>query len=288
MIKYSIIICTYNRIEYISETVSSIYISLKDRADYELLIIDNNSNDGTGEVLSKLKKNNNLRCFCEIKQGLSHARNRGIVESKGEVLIFLDDDIEVPTNYFSICDKVFENPDISISGGKVLPYNVEIPHWLPKKYYFLVSVYDMGDKPKYVQYLMGGNFAIRHQVAAEIGLYNTVLGRNGKILSGGEEIDYQNRAAKLGYKMYYHPLQLISHKINQKLNTDYVLNYAYELGKSEKIIDNSTSQIRVVKKLFKSNLAILFHYFFVHIIKIERAKVYLQIINCYGKGYIKA
>ncbi len=64
---------------------------------------------------------------------------------------------------------------------------------------------------------MGGNFAIRKEIALKVGLYNVELGRNGKILLGGEEIDYQNRASAKGYKIYYHPKQNILHKINEKL-----------------------------------------------------------------------
>ena len=64
---------------------------------------------------------------------------------------------------------------------------------------------------------------------------------------------------ELGCEMYYHPRQNILHKINEILNETYVLKYAFELGKSERIIDQSVSTYRLKIKLLKSYLAIILH-----------------------------
>lgn len=288
MIKYSIIICSYNRFELLISTVESILSVLKERLDLEILIIDNNSTDQTPCLEKKYRSNKLIKYFRENEQGLSNARNRGLKEATGEILIYLDDDIELVDNYFEICDQAFSNPLISISGGKVLPYKINIPKWLPLKYYYLVSVFDLGDSPKTVKYLMGGNFSIRRIAALQIGLYNINLGRYAKSLSGGEEIEFQNRATELGYKIYYNPNQNILHKINDKLNKKYVLAYSEELGKSEKIIDKSYSQIKVIKKYIKSYISIIAYPLLFELITDPKKKFYLRIIRQYGKGYIKS
>lgn len=286
-IKYSIIICTYNRFQLLIKTIDSVLNVLKNRTDFEILIIDNNSSDDTAFIKEIYSKFHNVKYFIEHRQGLSHARNRGIKEAEGDIFVYLDDDIELVKDYFNVCDKIFSDESIYISGGKVIPYKVDIPKWLPEKYYFLVSVYDLGDNPKFVKYLMGGNFAIRKEIALQVGLYNVKLGRNDKILAGGEEIDYQNRATAKGYKMYYHPNQNILHKINEKLNENYVLNYSKELGKSEKIIDESISNLIVIKKTIKSYLAILIYNLLFSYVKNDKKRNYLRIINQYAKGYIQ-
>ncbi|QOG04125.1 glycosyltransferase family 2 protein [Flavobacterium sp. MDT1-60] len=268
------------------ETVISIINVLKDKDYFELLIIDNNSTDCTPTLKQKYGHNKKIKYFLELQQGLSHARNRGLKEAKGEILVYLDDDIELVEDYFEVCDQIFSDESILISGGKVIPYKVDIPKWLPEKYYFLVSVYDLGDHPKFVKYLMGGNFAIRSEIALEIGLYNVELGRNGKILAGGEEIDYQNRATAMGYKMYYHPNQNILHKINEKLNENYVLNYSKELGKSERIIDEAGSGCRVLLKILKCYSAEMLFNLFIRLIREEKKKNYLKIIKKYSEGYL--
>jgi glucosyl-dolichyl phosphate glucuronosyltransferase len=285
MITFSIIVCTYNRCNYLKETIESIIEAIGKREDCELIIIDNNSTDQTNKIVESFYSFSSLKYYLETNQGLSHARNRGMQEAFGKVLVYLDDDIELPKDYFEVCDQIFQDPEIAISGGKVLPHKVDIPDWLPKKYYFLVSVYDMGKEPKFVKYLMGGNFAIRKDIAKKIGKYNSELGRKGNSLAGGEEIDYQNRAMELGYKIYYHPRQIILHKINDKLNETYVLKYAFELGKSERIIDNSVSINRVKIKLLKSYLAIILHSLMSGIVTKGKSHTYIRIINQYAKGY---
>ncbi|MEN2413833.1 glycosyltransferase family 2 protein [Flavobacterium mesophilum] len=286
MIKYSIIVCSYNRYEFLKATIDSILEVIENRNDFEILIIDNNSKDQTVNIKQEYLGNNHVKYFLELKQGLSHARNRGLNEALGDILIYLDDDIELVSNYFKTCDAIFANKDIIISGGKVLPHKINIPAWLPLKYYHLVSVFDLGDQPKFVTCIMGGNFAIRRIDALKIGLYDTALGRNGKKLGGGEEVDYQNRARLMGYKIYYDPKQNILHKINEKLNENYILNYSKELGRSERIIDSSISKFKTLKKIVKSIAALGLFCSLRHLVKQEKRITYLKIINNYAIGYL--
>lgn len=286
MITISIIVCTYNRCNYLKETIESIIQAIGQREDCELIIIDNNSTDQTNKISESFYSFSSLKYFLETNQGLSHARNRGMQEASGKVLVFLDDDIELPKDYFEVCDHIFNNPQIAISGGKVLPHKINIPNWLPKKYYFLVSVYDMGNEPKYVKYLMGANFAVRRSIALQIGEFNANLGRKGSSLAGGEEIDYLNRAKQLGFRAMYNPNLIVYHKINDKLNKKYVLTYAKELGKSERIIDESISKGKVLKKIIKSFAAMLMFRLLSSLIKEGKKSNYLSIINEYSLGYV--
>jgi glycosyltransferase involved in cell wall biosynthesis len=286
MIKYSIIICSYNRFELLTETIDSVLNGLQGREDFEILVVDNKSTDETPSLKDKFISIKRVKYFLELTQGLSQARNRGMKEAKGDILIYLDDDIEIVENYFDVLDLIFLDPSISISGGKVLPFKTDIPNWLPKNFYFLVSIYDLGDSSKYVKHLMGGNFAIRRKDALKIGLYDTSLGRNGKILAGNEEIDYQNRASTMGYKFYYHPKLNILHKINDKLNENYVLTYSKELGKSGRIMDESNSKFIVIKKTIMSYCAILINLLFGELINNKRRKILLKVYAQYSRGYI--
>ena len=121
MIKYSIIICSYNRFELLTETIDSVLSVLKNRVDSEILIIDNNSTDLTPTIEGKYCSNNTVKYFLETQQGLSHARNRGMNEALGEILVYLDDDVELVDNYFDVADSILLDKSISIFGGKVLP-----------------------------------------------------------------------------------------------------------------------------------------------------------------------
>lgn len=255
--RISAIVCTYNRELFICGTIDSLLISLTRVKDFEIIIIDNNSSDLTPELLLKYKNHSRIKCIKEEIQGLSHARNRGITEATGDILVFLDDDIEIKPDYFLTLEKTFSDPGISIAGGKVLPFNVDIPHWLPERYYYLVSIFDMGDRIKTTRYIMGGNCAIRKELVDKVGFYNVELGRKGNNLMAGEENEYMDRIISLGYKIYYVPDLTIYHKINDKLNKEYVFNYAYQNGKSNAIQYRKTRGLRYFLKMVKQSLLLI-------------------------------
>lgn len=288
MIKYSIIICTYNRYDHLLETIKSIICVLGDRIDYELLIIDNNSTDHTPSINEKYNDNSHFRYVLESNQGLSHARNRGIKEAVGDILVFLDDDIELESNYFGRCDELYADMDVSIVGGKVLPFEIEIPSWLPEKFYYLASVFDLGDEFKSVHKLMGANYTMKRSIALNIGDYNINLGRKGNILSGGEEVDYLNRARDLGYAISYDPKLIVYHKINNKLNKEYILTYSFEHGKSEVIVDKNANKLKYVLKVFKAFIIICLTFLRGNSSSDTQNGMSLMITENYFRGYLSS
>ena len=288
MIKYSIIICSYNRFELLSETIDSILSVLINRVDYEILIIDNKSTDPTPSLEEKFNTNKNVKYFLETKQGLSHARNRGMIEATGEILVYLDDDVELINNYFEVADNTLNDKSISIFGGKVLPFKTEIPKWLPTKYFYLVSIFDLGNNVQIVDNLMGANYAMKKEIAKEVGFYNTELGRKGDNLMGGEENDYFDRAKKIGCKIIYNPELIVLHKINSKLNKKYVLDYSYLNGKSSGVIQKKSNVIKYILKIFKSLIMIFTYYLFGFYQKNEKRKTLYQINKLYSFGYLSS
>ena len=254
MSTFTFIVCTYNRVPFIQETIESILLHCAPKTNYELLVIDNNSTDGTAEVVKPFLQNPVVRYVLETEQGLSHARNRGIQEAKNEILIFVDDDIDLDAHYLEVCERLFANPDMNIVGGKVLPFNATVPEWLPKKYFYLASMFDLGDEAQATDKLMGANYALRKTVAERIGWYNPELGRKGNNLMAGEENDYLNRAKALGYSIFYEPRLIVYHKIANKLNQEYIYNYSRLNGRSEGLIDVQSAPARFVAKAIKSLL----------------------------------
>jgi glycosyltransferase involved in cell wall biosynthesis len=68
---------------------------------WEIIVVDNNSTDNTFNIVKEFKKNSKVpvKYVKEEKQGLSHARNRGIRESKGRHIAFIDDDALADCNW---------------------------------------------------------------------------------------------------------------------------------------------------------------------------------------------
>jgi glycosyltransferase involved in cell wall biosynthesis len=239
----SIIVCTYNREKYIEDTLQYLSNQSIDQQQYEILIIDNNSTDGTASICHRFIENKgheNFHYFLEEKQGLSYARNRGISESKGEFLAFLDDDAWVDNTY---CEKIIEfftgQPDVSVIGGKIIPlYEGTEPSWMTKFLWPLVAGLDMGGEIKefkYSRYPIGANMAFRASVFKQYGSFNVELGRRGKGLEGGEEKDIVYRLKRDRKKVVYVPSIVARHIIpDSRIQKSYIKSQATGVGTSEK------------------------------------------------------
>jgi glycosyltransferase involved in cell wall biosynthesis len=92
--KVSVVIPNYNYARYVGEAIESVLAQTY--RDFEIIVINNGSTDNSIEVLKKYE--DRIRCFTQENQGQSGARNRGIQESRGEWIAFLDaDDVWLPT-----------------------------------------------------------------------------------------------------------------------------------------------------------------------------------------------
>ncbi|WKZ32623.1 MAG: GNAT family N-acetyltransferase [Thermodesulfobacteriota bacterium] len=86
--RVSIIIPTYNRARLVCLAIDSILA--QDYTDYEIIVVDDGSTDGTSKALEKYS--GSIRYIRQENRGFGAARNRGLAEAKGEYLAFLDSD----------------------------------------------------------------------------------------------------------------------------------------------------------------------------------------------------
>jgi glycosyltransferase involved in cell wall biosynthesis len=144
MPRVSAIITTYNRKAFVLEAVESVLAQTYE--DYELIVVDDGSGDGTGEVLAHYGEQ--LLYTFQPNEGVSAARNRGLEIAQGEFIAFLDsDDLWLPEKLQQQVDFMDEHPQAQICytdeiwirrGKRVNPrkkhakYSGEIyPHCLP-------------------------------------------------------------------------------------------------------------------------------------------------------------
>ena len=87
---FSVVIPTHNRSQRVSGAAASVLRQLG--SELELVIVDDGSHDATPEVLQTLQSPRCRTIRHEVALGVSAARNRGAVESRGDFIVFLDDD----------------------------------------------------------------------------------------------------------------------------------------------------------------------------------------------------
>ena len=134
MLELSVIICTHNpRLEYLSRTLEALRAQTLSMAEWELLLIDNVSTPPLAERVS-LAWHPNARHIREDALGLTPARLRGIQETRGRLLVFVDDDSILEPGYLETAMKIGKSrPDLGCWGaGCIEPeYEKLPPDWLP-------------------------------------------------------------------------------------------------------------------------------------------------------------
>lgn len=88
--KVSVIIPTYNHRTYVLKTLDSVFAQRF--TDYEVIVVNDGSQDDTAELLRPLTESGRIRCFDQPHAGQAAARNRGLAEARGDFIAFLDDD----------------------------------------------------------------------------------------------------------------------------------------------------------------------------------------------------
>lgn len=264
MVRLSIVIASYNRGRNLMRTLASIVAQQLDPSLWEAIAVNNNSTDDTGELFERFAAEHpgyNLRMVFEGRQGLSHARNRGIAECTGEFIAIVDDDEEVNREFGQAYIAFFDtHPEVIAAGGKMIPlYEYTPPKWLsPILERMLSSTLDMGEKAKPFKgerYPIGGNMAFRRTAFESYGAFDPDLGRTGKKLLGGEEKDLFQRLKAGGESIWYTPAPQILHIIPEsRFTREHVRRLSRMIGVSERIRTKRISTGAYLKRLVSEGI----------------------------------
>jgi glycosyltransferase involved in cell wall biosynthesis len=205
----SVVVCTRNRalkLQLCLRHMSEIDLDL-DLA-WQLVIVDNDSEDGTRAVITQFSRSLPLQYAFEAKRGLSHARNRGIVEAQYPIIAFTDDDCLVSRDWAGgIVTEFAKNPGLSILGGRVELADAG-------DYPVARRIHDEAEQITTIEQIMtimiGCNMAFRRSVFDAIGLFDPAFGKGTRIGSA-EDIDFLYRALKGGSRIAYSPDVVVRH-----------------------------------------------------------------------------
>lgn len=174
----------------IERTVRSIFQSkVPERWSRDVVVVDNASSDSTPQVLEKLRSLFDLKVVAEPKPGLSYARNCGIAHSSGEWIVFLDDDVEIPADYFfRITEGIAAFPHCAFFGTGIIPiFEGPLPRWVQE-----VAT----SEPWYFSALdLGNQLSLLHGDSTPFGA--SMILRRGSIIPGAFSPDYGFRHGAL-------------------------------------------------------------------------------------------
>ncbi len=223
----SVVVCTYNRSDLLKSCLHSLNEQTINRNQYEVIIVDNNSTDQTEEVADSFTKQYiNFRYCKELKQGLSHARNRGYKEACGKYVAYVDDDCKLPEQWLAVAKEIIDKVSPSVLGGPFFPfYLTPKPLWFRDEYesgqYIKSNVAHVLQQN---EYLSGGNIFFQRVLLESLEGFDVNLGMSGKKMAYGEETALQKRIrnTKPDALIYYAPNL-----------------YAYHLVRPEKMVFKS-------------------------------------------------
>ena len=254
--RITIAICTYNRAGYLKDTLEYLSEQNVDPEKFEILVINNNSEDGTEtvcEIFSKTQPEYNFKYVKENKQGLSFARNRAAREAQTATLIYIDDDVKLPNNFIETAMIYLDKrPSTMCAGGKIdVSFENEDPDWIPGELMPMFGYHDLGDRDKLypsTNFPRGGNMMIRKSVFDAFGYFNTHLGRKGEKLLGSEEKHFFEKLRRNGVELHYWANLKLNHRIGpNRLTEDYLREQSTGIGRSE-WMRISDSGLQTIKK----------------------------------------
>lgn len=240
---FTVAIPTFNGESRLSEVLRRLQFQRNlDHLSWEVIVIDNNSTDGTARIVQGFQADFPcpLRYLIEPRQGAAFARKRAIQEAKAELIGFLDDDNwpapvwVAEAHAFAQC-----HPQAGAFGSQIHPaFEVNPPAGFDRLLCFL-AITERGDAPlRYEPYLKllppSAGLVVRKQAWFHSVPEQTVLsGRiEGNMLTG-EDLEALAYLQKAGWEIWYNPRMEISHQIpSWRLERDYLIPMFRGIGLS--------------------------------------------------------
>lgn len=217
----SIIILSYKSKEHLKVLLPSIFSSSK-KYSYEVIVVDNDSKDGTAEsVESLLPSIPNLRLIKNVNNGFSAGNNLGIKQASGKYILLLNPDTKVEHDTFEVMlDFMESRQDVGISGCKIVKPDGKLDLACRRRFpnpansfkrLFLLNNKDYNysdvdeNQSMEVDSVVGAFMLIRKSVIDKIGLLDE------SFFMYGEDLDYCWRCKEAGFKVWYYPKTFITH-----------------------------------------------------------------------------
>jgi len=237
----TVIVCTHNRCDSLAKTLHSIALSrMPHPVEWEVLVVDNNSNDHTRELVAEFCEQypGRFRYLFERQPGLSCARNAGILEARGTVVVFTDDDVIVDSMWLqNLTANMLEHEWAGV-GGRVLPvWECSPPAWLKAGQWYTLGPlpnFDFGPHAcELTRPPFGANMGFRRAMFEKYGYFRTDLGRRPNSLMSNEDTEFAGRLLAAGERLRYEPSAIVHHPVQKdRMEKQYFLAWWFHKGQA--------------------------------------------------------
>lgn len=217
----SVVVCSYNGSATIRDTMEG--LTKLAYPNYEVIVINDGSTDNLAEIVAEYP----VKLISTKNQGLSNARNRGLLEAKGEIVAYIDDDAYPDKYWLHYLATAFSRSDFGGIGGP----NIAPPEDGP----IADCVANAPGGPIHVlssdtiaEHIPGCNMAFRKEALLRIGGLDPIF------RAAGDDVDLCWRIQDAGYQIGFHAAAVVWHHRRNSIKTYWKQQKGY--GKAEALL----------------------------------------------------
>jgi glycosyltransferase involved in cell wall biosynthesis len=225
----SVVVATRDRAKFLPPMLESLR-KIESRLRWEVIFVDNASQDKTGEVLQEFLNSSRIsvRVVREPQPGAGRARNTGWRAASAAIISFIDDDCYPTPNLIDEVHQCFVRKEVGFIGGRILlhdPTDLRItiqestePRTWPPGSFIAAGA------------LQGANWAVRRTALENVGGFDPNLGAGTPFAC--EEVELQARLSAGGWTGAYNPRPLVYHHHRRRSPEDLsALKRSYDVGR---------------------------------------------------------
>lgn len=216
----SVIVPAYNRADELKELLDSFSRLEYPRDQYELIIADDGSTDGTARLIEQLSDTTNLpfKYYSQPNKGPGAARNLGMENARGDFFIFVDSDVTVPADWLTNIARAINEEQADAFGGPDT-FRDDFPALLKAINYSMTSFITTGG----LRGRKGRKLARFYPRSFNMGLSRALWQKIGGFgsLRHGQDIEFSNRIIRSGAKVIYVADAPVFHKRRTNLRRFY-------------------------------------------------------------------
>lgn len=246
---FSVVIPVYDEEEHIGSCLQSIFESNYDNTKYEVIVVDNASRDRSYEIAVSLGR---ARVFQLLEGNVGAVRNFGAEKARGQILIFIDADCLIDTDWLNRAEKLInQHPNCTYGGSAKLPDNAT---WIETSW-----LLPSNGQPSLPKHLIGASTMIPKDFFLEVGGFD-------ERISSGEDTDLHNRLTSKNIPVFIDHALNVTHLGNAKTPLQFIRR---QIWHSENYLANIKSSVK--DPIFLITLTFLFFLSFLAIQAISGA-----------------
>lgn len=212
-------------------------LASQDYPSYEIIVVLNGPEDAAfAQAVSRFP----VRLLNEPRRGVSIARNHAVSKAKGEILVFVDDDVLIGPDWLHEIISGFNDPTVACVTGRVIPAGpVCLAAERAERYYAserALSAWTLdASDPNWYQYILGKpvgfgcNMAFRKAFLENYALFPVDLGA-GSLIGGGDEFYMYVQALKHGFRIRHTPTAVATHYFENDISKQKVRDAQLRAG----------------------------------------------------------